>query len=585
MSRRHHRQPEVYRRPQEPTAALAAPKPAAPTALPSQAPKKRPTEVATVPMSAPTVSYRELPVSPDSYFELVEKVRRALIELERGMFRSAADLCDAMLRDDRISGVLDTRINGLLSLPLDFNPPSGDDEAPDAELELAKEIKARWGKMFPQADLEELLRWGIMLNAGLAELVWKTGPDGWVPRIDTWNPRQIWWDWSTRTYKVNTEQGSVELQNPLDGVDAKWLLFMPYGYKRGWMRAKVRALALPWLIRAFARRDWARHSEVQGSAIKVANVPQTATLEDRQKFVRAVAALGSNTTIEAVTLPDGTKFSLELVEAMANTWEGFDKLLEHADTAIAIVLLGQNLTTEVHEGSRAAAQVHDKVRKDFQAGDALKLGGAIQEQALQPYAQFNQGDAELAPFPAWQTEPPEDTQQTADGLQKLGTFLTAVKTSAAPVDVRALLEEQGVPLLSPEEEAKQKQEAAERAAQAQQAMQQQGQPDDAGEGGAPPPKPGQEQLSGRDTLPPGARRGQSYIDLLVEKATAHSANVLDVDLQHLKQLVQLSTSPADLRRRLVTAYANMNFSQLVMLVERATVLAELAGQRSVLDDA
>lgn len=519
----------------------------------------------------PTKSYRDLPLSPVSYWDTVPMVRKALDELERGMFRSAAHLADAMLRDDRISGVLSTRVNGLLSQPIEFEPPSGED-APKAELALAEQVEKAWPRIAPDADLEDLFKWGVLLNCGPGELVWNTSDKEWTPRIRNWHPSQVYWRWDTRSYWLNTMEGPVELPNPLDGKrDAKWVLYTPYGYERGWMRGAIRALALPWLIRGFVRRDWAHHSEVAGQGIKVGSVPISVDVEERQKFIQSLANLGAAGVLEAPTLPNGEKFDLKLVESTANTWEGFLRLLEHADTAIAIVILGQNLTTEVQEGSRAAAQVHDSVRKDFQGADNRKFGGTLRQQVLRPYALYNAGDEELAPTPAWQTDPPEDLKDRGAALTALGTFLTAAKNAGAPVDQRALLDEFGVQAITPEEEAKQKQEAEERAAQAQPAD--------------PAEEPTEPQLhTARETLPRGARRGQAYVDALTAKAVDHSAHLLEVDLKDLVEQVHAATSPADLRHRLVHLYRGMDVKRLSLLVERAELLAELAGRKSVLED-
>lgn len=528
--------------------------------------------------SPPRTVYRDLPFAPVSYWDTVGMVRKALDELERGMFRASAHLADAMLRDDRVAGVLATRVNGLLSQPLDFLPPSGD-EAQEAEKDVAEDVENLWSRMVPEADLEDLLKWGILLNCGLGELIWTTSSGQWVPRLKTWHPSQVYWRWDTRTYWVNTESGPVEIANPLSGArDAKWVIFTPYGYERGWMRGAVRALALAWLVRSFVRRDWARFSEVHGAGVKVGRVPIGAPPEERQKWISALATLGANPVLEAPELPDGTKFDLELVEAKAENWQGFAKLLEHADTAIAVCLLGQNLTTEVQGGSRAAAQVHDRVRKDFQQADNRKLGGALREQMLRPYARYNAGHEDLAPRPEWQTEPPEDASTRNTALASLGTFLTAASNAGAPVDTRALLEEQGVPLLSPEEEAEQAAppEPPDPADEEKPAGDQPGEPDDAGE---------QAKLSGKQGLPPGARRGQAYVDRLAELAIHQAAQTLEVDLAELRAHVDAATSPADLRHRLVKAYRGMELAQLALLVDRAQVLAELAGRQSVIEDA
>lgn len=543
----------------------------------------------------PLQSVRELPVSPISYWETVDFVKAALDQLERGQFRLAAHLCDAMLRDDRIQGVMATRLNGLLGLPLEMD--AGGEDAPKKKQDLGAEIQKTWPLMFPEADLKDLSRWGIMLGFGLAQMLWDTratvgGDRRWVPKIDVWHPSVAYWDWGPRIYRANSMEKMLELPEPDNGKpgDGAWVLYTPFGYKRGYNSGAVRALALPWLVRGWARRDWARQSETNGSGIKVAEVPIGASKEERKKFVEKIAQIGTDTVLEAPVLPNGQgKFDLRLVEALGRTFEGFQQLLQHADTAIAIVLLGQNLTTEVQQGSRAAAQVHDSVRKDFQQADARTLGRCLQDQVLRPYAQYNVGDEDLAPFPAWQTDPPEDVAQRATALKDVGSFLTSAKQAGAPVDVRTLLDELGIPLITPEQEAQNKADDAERAAAAQAALAkaQQLQPGQKPPGGTEtePPDDGEEQqLSDRDPVPPGAHRGQRYIDDLGTKATEQGAKAIETDLHALLHEVQLSSTPEDLRNRLVRRFGTMNPNQLAALIERSELLADLAGRRSVLED-
>jgi len=284
----------------------------------------------------------------------------------------------------------------------------------------------------------------VMLGIGLAEVLWETSDGSWQPRLKVWHPSFLWWRWDTRSYWLNTQDGQVEIP---EGGSGKWLVYCPYGYYRGWMDGRVRPLSLPWLVRGWARRDWARYSEVHGIPAKKAIVPPTADVDQKSRFTRMLANLGSEPVIECEQGQDGNRFDYELVEAKANSWECFSRLLEHADTAIAVTLLGQNLTTEVKQGSRAAAQVHNSVRRDFLRADAATLGRALRKGLLQPWARFNFGHEELAPRPAWGTEPPEDAAAEADALQKLAVALGAFQDAKLPVDLLALLREQGVPLL------------------------------------------------------------------------------------------------------------------------------------------
>jgi phage gp29-like protein len=307
---------------------------------------------------------------------------------------------------------------------------------------LAKKVKGAWPEIGDEAQLGQLLRWGLLLGIGVAQLIWRTSDDGWIPKLQVWHPSFLTFRWDTRSYWMSTQDGQIEV--PEDG-GSKWLVYCPYGYYRSWMEGRVRPLALPWLVRGWARRDWARYSEVHGIPAKKAIVPPTADVEQKTRFSQMLSNLGNEPVIECEQGQDGNRFDYQLVEAQANNWEGFSKLIEHADVAIAVTLLGQNLTTEVKQGSRAAAQVHDGVRRDFQQADAVTLGRALQKQLLGPWSRFNFNLEALAPFPAWQIEPPEDELSQAQALRALAAAVSGLKQADAPVDLVALLEQYGIP--------------------------------------------------------------------------------------------------------------------------------------------
>src|SRR5262245_28184430 len=130
-------------------------------------------------MSRPTFrTYVELPISVRHAWDGYPIVDAALEALEQGQFQEAALLADAVYTDDRTSGCLQTRINGLFGLPKEFKYPGQADAKEDAEpriiparmqarpyyqvrerantgaaLELKQEItelaRLNWEKMFP----------------------------------------------------------------------------------------------------------------------------------------------------------------------------------------------------------------------------------------------------------------------------------------------------------------------------------------------------------------------------------------------------------------------------------------------------
>jgi phage gp29-like protein len=382
---------------------------------------------------------KDLPVYSWTEWDSVSKVKAALSELEGGHFMQAAQLVDAMGRDDRIAGVLATRVNGLFGLPVDFEDKHGTKRA-------AKPLEELRPKMFPKAQTKKLLRSGIMLGVGLAENVWERTATSWTPRLKWWHPQFLQWRWDTRSFWVQTMTGQVEI-TPGDG---QWVLYTPHGAQLGWLEAMVRALAIPWLIRQWARRDWARYSEVHGLPIRLGKVPAKADNDDKERFIDELSQLASENTIR---LPQGetpeASFDVDLLEAVSQSWEGFQALIAKTDVDIAVTLIGQNLTTEAGtgvKGALATAQVHERVRQDVLEDDATSLDECLHEQSVKPWALYNYGDEDAAPMATIHTDPPEDLKGKADVFKTVGEALKNYRDLKVPVNVQQVMTDFAVPI-------------------------------------------------------------------------------------------------------------------------------------------
>lgn len=387
------------------------------------------------------VHYRDLPIVSGRSFDEVGEVRHALQDLEQGQFYSPAQLCDALGADDRISGVLQTRVDALCSLPLELSGRTSKRKA----AKLAARAQDEWGAWFPDAELKRLLRWGLLLRLGIGELLWDTREaDYWEPRLKVWDPRHAYWRWDTRSFWLITADGPVEV-TPGDG---HWVLYAPDGYARGWANGLVRSLALLFLIRRWATRDWARYSEVHGLPIKKAVVPADAKAEDKEAFENDLRTLGGEGIIRVAKDEQGLGFDIALVEAASQSWQGFERLIAKCDECIAIDVLGQNLTTSIGGGgSYAAANVHDRIRLDRLESDAKSLGDCLAEQVMVPWAVYNWGEEKLAPRVRWSTKAPEDRASTAVTLNSLGDALNKLKSAGINVDLVEIAKQFRIPVV------------------------------------------------------------------------------------------------------------------------------------------
>lgn len=526
----------------------------------------------------PSPPLKDIPISTVTEWDDVGRVRTALRKLEQGQFADAAMLVDAMGRDDRIDSCTGQRIHSFLGKPLELEA-AGDARR---KSKTVKWFEDQWDILLPEHAAFDLMRWGIMLNAGIGELVWKLKEDSWIPTLKVWHPRHLMWRWDTRSYWISTMEGQEEIK-PGDG---RWLLFMPHGEERGWMGAKVRALAIPFLLRQFTYRDWARYGEVHGLPMRAGIVPANAKDELKQRFVRELANLSTESVIMLPQAADGKGFDLKLIEATALGFETFDRLVEKAEDSIAITLLGQNLTTQVKSGglgSGGGSQVHQDVRVDLMKADSKTFGQTIHKYMLRPIAAFNFGDPDLAPLPCWEVEPPEDLSEKSQTLLNLGNAVTALQNAGIPVDREELAEEFQVPMLSAEKAAAQHAEDQAKAVDAAAAMTEATAPP--GESDPASPSSGKGSLAALSKGNQGFIKGQIYADDVADDHRDLGQKVLAPDLADLLAHVNAATDYEDLRSRLKKAYKAMSANALAEAIRKAVILADLNGRYAVLEDA
>jgi hypothetical protein len=370
-----------------------------------------------------------------------EQAKRAIRAHDLGFFFGSAQLAEAMIADDRVAPTLRTRILGLLGCDLEVKAAehTGDDELAQ---NVADELLAAWDAFFPNDVLAGIFRWGVMLGVALAELCWTANEDGtrWDVSLRLWHPQFIWYDITRRTYVVNTQNGQVDV-TPGDG---KWFLWTPHGHYRGWIEGAVRPLVSPWISRTWSTRDWDRFNEVHGLPMRVIMEPADAGEPEKDYVYNRVANLGSENTL---SMPQGKDdngaqtagWDVKLVEAEGGEWESFEGSIKNRDVRICLILLGQNLTTEVQGGAYSAAQVHDLVRLDYKRNDNRSLKTALCEQVFRLWVSFNFGRVELTPDAGWQVEPPENLKAEADTMGTAGTAITTLQGTSQAVDTGALL--------------------------------------------------------------------------------------------------------------------------------------------------
>lgn len=388
----------------------------------------------------------ELPIRSLPVWGLPD-VAAALVAHEVGQFNLSALLSDALMQDPAIKAAVETRVRALSGLPFRFEPADRSRKA----LMIADQAKEQWDSWVAPEEAEVFRRWRLLMGVGIGQLLWDTSGKQWTPHFNLWNPTNLYWYWDwTKNFgrwQLITASGVIE---PIGG-DGQWV-FAKAVEKRPQMEGLVRTLSVRFVGRNYALQGWGRYNEVHGLPIMKAIMPAEGDENHIKQYKGQFANLGSQQVFALRQGVEGNKFDLELEEAMANTFETFQKFLADQRTELTIAILGQNLTTEVKGGSRAAAQVHNKVRLDLTESDARAEQRLFHRQILLPWTTLNFGDPRLAPRLIYDVSPPEDLKSKADRISVIFTGIAALAKNGPSVlgmvDMPKLLADNGIPLVA-----------------------------------------------------------------------------------------------------------------------------------------
>ncbi len=361
----------------------------------------------------PGLVHRQIPNVTTQTGYAPNDVRAAIGQLVIGLFDLPSQMTDTVLADSRVSATMNSRCGGIFGRPMKFRTPKGYEDDKDARRALSV-WRHHWDDIFPESVASEFLRWVVMQGFGPAQQLWNVDGKYAIPQPVVWHPRYTYYHWLFRCYVAITQDGQV----PITPGDGHWILHAPHGAERGWMRGAVWSIAPWWLARNYALRDWARYSERHGMPIIKAKTPAAADPASIAAFRGAVATLGQESVVQ---VPQGVEpqysYDLELMEATDQGWMGFHQLIEQCNTEITLSIMGQNLTTEVKEGSFAAARVHADVRQSLLQSDARALERTIRQQIARPFALMNWGRPEIAPVTEFELDPYEDAATVAKTFQ------------------------------------------------------------------------------------------------------------------------------------------------------------------------
>jgi phage gp29-like protein len=299
------------------------------------------------------------------------------------------------------------------------------------------------------------------------EIIWDTAGREWMPRRLKWrDPRWFMFDWiSGEELLVRTLGGAGEKSGAADGRAAAHFSgagmspayrggigfqpltapLLPFKFVIHVAKAKsglpvrgglARAAGWSYLFKNYVLKDWVTFTEIFGQPLRVGKYHPGATDADKQTLLAAVANIGTDA---AAIIPES--MVIEFTEARQGaSAELYRSFCEYLDAQVSKAVLGQTLTTEVARGSgsRAAAQVHDAVRRDILAADARRMEATLNRDLVRPIVDLNLGPRKR--YPKINFSLPSDTE-----LRQFADIVAELADRGLRIGQRAVLERLGIP--------------------------------------------------------------------------------------------------------------------------------------------
>lgn len=392
-------------------------------------------------------------------FATLPQIKSVMVELRSGQLYNPTLLVERLLENPRLLGAVNTRINGLLSSKIEWEPGKNNREGRRA----ARDIEVDFPRMAPTPQRRQFAKTSLLLGFGLGQRV--PIPPEMVPSgRELYRLRPYWsgfaaWNWATDAYRVQARDGEfIDVRSPsfdigagLAPADSQWIVAEPngeYSWREGLILGLYKAafghdLSLNYLNTAAMKF---------GVGVTKVKFPTPRNDEEKAlqaQFIKDYRAIGSNGAIPLQQREDGTGgYDLEPFEFQnGGGADVIDRALNTAAIAMAIVLLGHNLTTEVKGGSYAAAGVGEYIRTDIKVSDAGVEWATLGPQLICPWAEANYRDPEVTPRACYVADPPTVNKQRAETLNQLAMATTALRANVPRADVNALCEQFGIPLL------------------------------------------------------------------------------------------------------------------------------------------
>ena len=350
----------------------------------------------------------------------IAAIMAILARAEQGDLIAQSELfSDMEERDTHIFAEMTKRKMAVAQLSWELKPN------PSAGAREKKDIKALQSLLDDALDIETLvfnLADSIGHGFSALEIQWQNTNGYWLPEKIQHRP-QRWFtvDKATRE-NLRLRDGS------LDGaelVNYGWIIH-EHSNKSGPLatRGLYRTLALPYLFKNFATKNWLRFCELYAVPIRVLFHHEKDEMK-KYALLSAMQAMGQN---GVALLEGGTQDDLITVDSAKGEGQGFLNLIQWCEGSVSKAILGGTLTSDSGKnGNYATASVHDQVRNEIRDHDAKQIAETLTKQLINAIIAVN--GLNLRCKWVFDTQQSADLALYADAIPKLATAGFQIPTS------------------------------------------------------------------------------------------------------------------------------------------------------------
>lgn len=357
---------------------------------------------------------------------LLADLEGAITSADTGNMRIAARLCKSLRRDGVIHGVLSTRTEGLVQLPIRFK----------GSKKMTEALEEDFRTVFPSAELALLAGDGRLLGVGAGEFVQVQGAKPVLRRID---PEFLWYRWAEDRWYYQSVRGMI----PINPGDGRWVLHCPGGVVQPWTQGLWMALGRAFIAKEHSYFYRENYSSKLANAARVATSPAGSSEVQKKNWFRRVAEWGVNTVFD---VPPG--YDVKLLESNGRGYEVYKETISACNEEIIITLAGQLVTTTGGTGF-TNANIFSAIRSDLIQSDADGLAGTLNGQAIPVWANERFGANSEPVACAWDVTPPTDQNKEATAMTAAANAVKALNEVLAPygqeVDIAEIARRYGIP--------------------------------------------------------------------------------------------------------------------------------------------